>query len=132
MPTISWVAVIVATIAVFALGALWYSPVLFVKAWQREAGIGGDQAKGRNLLWLMAGSFVLTFLATLVFALFLGEAPGLRFGASAGFAAGLFWVAGSLGINYLFEGRSLTLWLINGGYNVAMFTVMGAVLGLLS
>jgi hypothetical protein len=34
-------------------------------------------------------------------------------------------------VNYLFEGRSLKLFLINGGYNVAMFTVMGAVLGVL-
>jgi hypothetical protein len=124
--------VIAATIAVFALGALWYSPVLFVKVWQREARVGGDPAKAGNLPLLMAGSFVLTFLATLVFALFLGPEPGWRFGAAAGFAAGLFWVAGSLGINYLFEGRSFTLWLINGGYNVAMFTVMGTVLGLIS
>jgi hypothetical protein len=43
----------------------------------------------------------------------------------------LFWVAGSLANSYLFEGRSLKLWLINGGYNVAMFTMIGAVLGVL-
>ena len=42
----------------------------------------------------------------------------MRFGAAAGFAAGLFWVAASVGVNHLFEGRSFKLFLINGGYNV--------------
>lgn len=31
---INWLAVIVATIVYFALGALWYSPVAFGKPWQ--------------------------------------------------------------------------------------------------
>jgi hypothetical protein len=30
-------------------------------------------------------------------------------------SAGLCWVAGSFGINYLFEQRSMRLFLINGG-----------------
>ena len=39
MPEISWIAVVVAAIACFLLGGLWYSPALFGKAWQREAGL---------------------------------------------------------------------------------------------
>ena len=30
---ISWIAVVVAAIAAFAIGALWYSPALFARAW---------------------------------------------------------------------------------------------------
>jgi len=131
MPTINWLAVIVATVASFAVGAIWYSPLLFSKAWQREARISDEQVGTSSMPLIFGGALVLTFLATLVFALFLGPQPGLRFGASAGFAAGLFWVAASFGVNYLFERRSLALWLINGGYNVAMFTVMGAILGVM-
>src|SRR5262245_28647447 len=118
MPPIDWVAVLVATVASFAVGAVWYSPLLFVKAWQRETGVGAESAAKANVPLTMGGAIFLTFLMTLVFALFLGQSPGLKFGASAGFAAGLFWVAASLGVNYLFEGRSLKLFLINGGYNV--------------
>ena len=33
LPTIHWHSVIVSAVAVFAIGALWYSPILFGKAW---------------------------------------------------------------------------------------------------
>jgi hypothetical protein len=131
MPEVSWLGVIVATLASFAIGAVWYSPVLFTKAWQREVGISDAKAKSANMPLIFGTSFVLQFLAALVFAMFLGPRPGLAFGVGAGFAAGLFWVAGAFGVNYLFEQRSLKLWLINGGYNVVTFTAFGAILGVL-
>jgi hypothetical protein len=48
----------------------------------------------------------------------------------AGFSAGLCWVAASFGINYLFEQKTLTLFLVNGGYHTVQFTLYGLVLGL--
>lgn len=129
MPEIDWIAVLAATIASFAVGALWYSPLLFAKPWQRETGLSDEEIGRADMRKTFAGAFILTFLAALAFAAFLGPNAGLVFGASAGFAAGLFWVAGALGVNYLFEQRSLRLWLINGGYNVATFTVIGAIIG---
>ena len=62
--------------------------------------------------------------------MFLGAAPALAFALGAGVAAGLCWVATSFGINYLFERKSLRLFLINGGYHIAQFTLYGLVLGL--
>jgi len=35
----------------------------------------------------------------------------------------------SLGVIYLFEQRSLKLWLINSGYQVVSYTVMGGLIG---
>src|SRR5688572_14861979 len=35
---LNWLAVVVATIAYFALGALWYAEFAFGKAWQRSVG----------------------------------------------------------------------------------------------
>ena len=131
MPDVSWLGVIVATLASFAIGGAWYSPVLFSRAWQRETGVSDEKAKSANMPLIFGTTFVLQFLAALVFAMFLGPRPGLAFGVAAGFAAGLFWVAGAFGVNYLFEQRSLKLWLINGGYNVVTFTVFGAILGVL-
>ncbi|MEJ2083811.1 MAG: DUF1761 domain-containing protein, partial [Acidobacteriota bacterium] len=57
--------------------------------------------------------------------------PGLGLGFGAGLSAGLCWVAGSFGINYLFEKKSLKLWLINGGYHTLQYTLIGTALGLL-
>jgi len=34
----NWLAVVVATVAYFALGGLWFSQLLFGKAWQRAMG----------------------------------------------------------------------------------------------
>jgi hypothetical protein len=53
------------------------------------------------------------------------------FGFAAGFSAGLCWVAASFGINYLFERRSLKLFLINGGYHTLQFAIIGVSLALI-
>jgi hypothetical protein len=39
------------------------------------------------------------------------------------------YVAAAFGITCLFEFRSLKLWAINAGYQVVVFSVMGAILG---
>ena len=66
--------------------------------------------------------------ATLVMAFnlaaFIGAKASLGFATLAGLATGLGWVAMSLGVLYLFERRSLKLWLINSGYLVLAFTVI--------
>ena len=56
--------------------------------------------------------------------------PSLPFALHAGFLVGLCFVATSFGINYLFAGRSLKLWLIDAGYHILQFTLYGLVLGL--
>jgi hypothetical protein len=43
LSTINWLAVIVGAVIYFAIGALWYSPVLFAKAWQRSIGWDPEQ-----------------------------------------------------------------------------------------
>jgi hypothetical protein len=50
---------------------------------------------------------------------------------TAGAVAGLCWVAPALATNHLFEGRSSTLILINGGYHAVRFTLIGAAFALL-
>jgi hypothetical protein len=130
MPEISWLAVLAAAVSSFVVGGLWYSPVLFASAWQHEAGLSDEQLKAGNPARIYGGAFVLSLIAAAVFAMFLGPKPSLQLGLGAGFSAGLCWVAASFGINYLFEHRSLKLFLINGGYHTVQFTMIGLVLGL--
>ena len=132
MPEVNWIAIVVAAVASFLLGGLWYSPVLFARAWQREAGITDEQLKNANMGKIFGLAFVLCLLAAWMFATFLGPRPSLALGFGAGFSAGLFWVAASFGINYLFERRSFKLFLINGGYHTLQFTIIGGVISLLS
>jgi len=130
MPEVNYLAVLAAAVATFALGGLWYSPALFGKVWQREAGVTEEKMKSANMPLIFGLTFVLALIAAWVFALFLGPRPPMALGLGAGFSAGLCWVAASLGINYLFERKSLKLWLINGGYHTLQFTIIGLILAL--
>ncbi len=126
---INWPAVIVAALAAFAVGAVWYGP-LFSKAWQSlnalsDADVQQDAAR------TFSGAFVLTLVAAfgLAMILQLHPAPDLGAGLGVGTVIGLAFVASSLGINYLFARKALRLYLIDAGYLVLMFAVMGVILG---
>ncbi|MGE0031589.1 MAG: DUF1761 domain-containing protein [Steroidobacteraceae bacterium] len=130
MPEVNWLAVVAAAFSSFVIGGLWYSKVMFLKAWQRGSGLTDDQLQKGHPGKIFGGAFVLSLVASYTFAMFLGPKPEVGFATSAGFAAGLCWVATSFGINYLFERKSMTLFLVNGGYHTLQFTVIGLVLGL--
>ncbi|MEQ1769947.1 MAG: DUF1761 domain-containing protein [Devosia sp.] len=129
MPSVNWLAVIVAAIAMFALGAVWYSPVLFVKQWAAAAGLEIDYAKRGNLGLILGTSFVLTLIMAANLAFFVN---GLDLGTTVMYAvaAGLGWAALSLWIISLFERRPFAYVLINGGYLTVGFALMGLILGL--
>ena len=130
MPDINWLAVLAAALSAFLLGGLWYSPALFQKAWQRGAGISdAELQKGSHPGKVYGGAFVLSLVAAATFAMFLGKLP-VGEATAYGFCAGLTWVAASFGINYLFERKTMTLLLVNGGYHTLQFTLYGLILGL--
>lgn len=131
MPEVNLVAVLLAAFSAFLLGGLWYSPLLFANRWAALSGQGNERLQSGSMPMIFGGAFLLSLIAAYVFAMFLGPDPALGFAVAAGFSAGLFWVAGGLGIIYLFERRPLGLWLINGGYVTLQFTLYGAVLGLM-
>lgn len=46
----NWLAIIVAALANFLLGGLWYSPILFGKRWQKENNLSDEDLKNTNQL----------------------------------------------------------------------------------
>lgn len=125
---INWLAVGAAALSSFLLGGVWYS-ALFAKPWQTAAGLSDAQIKAGNMPLIFGGSFVLALIASASFAVFLGPEVDAVTGAMYGLTAGLCWVTASFGINYLFERKNLTLFLINGGYHTLQFTLIGLILG---
>jgi hypothetical protein len=123
-------AVLVAGVSSMLLGAVWYSPLLFAGIWMRESGMTEEKSKAANMVRVMGTAFALSLIGAAVFAMFLGPTADLAFGAAAGLSAGLCWIAGSFGINYLFEQRSLKLLLVNGGYHTVQYTLIGSILGM--
>ena len=127
MHDVNYLAVALAALSAFLLGGLWYS-LLFAKQWAALTGQSEEKLKSGNPAIVFGGAFLLNLIAALVLAMFIGP-MGLKFGAMAGLAVGVCWVATSLGVNYLFERRPLGLWLINGGYCTLQFTAMGTIIG---
>ena len=127
---LNWLAIIVAAVSAFGLGAIWYSPLMFVKRWMKETGITEESAKDANMAKIFGLAFILSFVASFFLAMFVGTDAGGGFGALAGFMAGLGWVFTFMGITYLFERRSLAHFLINSLYSVVSLTLMGFIIGI--
>lgn len=68
MGHVNYLAVLVAAVAVFVLGWLWYSPLLFFKPWMRLRGLDPEAAMknakmpGGKLVMEFARCFVLAFV----------------------------------------------------------------------
>ncbi len=127
---VNFIAVLAAAVSSFLIGGVWYSPLLFVRAWMREAGVTEDQLRGR-VAQTFAGAFVLSLVVATNLALFLGTNASLGWGAGAGALAGVGWAAASLATVFLFERRSVMLMVIDGGYLAVSYTVMGVVIAAL-
>jgi len=127
---LNWLAVILAAVSAFALGFVWYS-LLFSKRWSKENGFTEESMKEANPLKTFGLSFLLMLLTAFVLALFLGRGAGIHHGINIGFHAGLGFSMTILGVTYLFERKSLALFLINGGYAIISLTLMGLIIGVM-
>lgn len=127
---LNWLAIIIASVSAFFLGFLWYS-VLFQKRWMKENGFTEESLKNSNMLKIFGLSFLLMVFAAFNLAMFIGKDAGLTFGSMAGFLAGFGWVFTFMGVSYLFERKTLALFLINACYSVISLTLMGMIIGLM-
>ena len=126
---INYWAVLVAAVASFLVGGLWYSPALFHKPWMQAAGLTEQQLQNANLGVIFGVSLLLQLIASFVLAMFLGPQADLAFGVTAGAMVAIAWVATAFGVVYLFERRPQRLFWINAGYQLIAYTLMGAILG---
>jgi len=126
---VDWLAVLVATAIAFMLGAAWYSKALFGNTWMRDVGLTEEVVASANMPRTMAGAFVLQFIAAVAVSAFLGTGSSWQEGLHVGLLIGLFWVATAYGVTYLFEQRPLRLWLVNAGYYVVWYALIGTIIG---
>jgi hypothetical protein len=131
---INYLAVLVATIVAFGLGAVWYT-ALFGKSWQKEVGLNEKQLNDTNYLRTYGGSFVCMFLmmvllASLLKGLGISGNSELMEAAKTGFLVGLFFVSASAAINYIYEFKSMKLFLINTSYQTIFLTIGSIIIAL--
>ena len=135
MHSLNWLAILVASAASMVLGFLWYSPLLFAKAWTREMGYDpNDKAKMDEMKKsagpAYAGSFAASLLSAFTLALILHgmRAESLHFGMMASFHIWLGFVATVQFTGALFAKQSMKLLAINTGYQLVCYLAMGAIL----
>jgi hypothetical protein len=128
MDELSILGVILASLAFFFIGGLWYT-ILFGKAWRAEMGIAEDQVASPQAL-MFIGSFICGLVIAVTLGLLIGDQGvrcGLKIGAGTGFGIG----AAIMAQNAIYESKSLRFWAINSAYVVIGLAAMGAILGAL-
>lgn len=127
MGNVNLLAVVLGAAAFFAVGALWYT-ALFGKAWQRQVGLSEEQLQGANMPLI----FGLTFLFEMLVSLMLGHNiartdPSDRAIMMMAVGFGLTIMVPAIGINYLYQRKSGTLFAIDAGHLVLGTAAMGVV-----
>ena len=129
---LNWLAVIVASVVGYALGAVWY--MALAKPWMAATGLTREivasrrQATMRAYVISVIGSFVGTLaLAVLVQLTGTSDAGS---GLALGLLVGVAFIAVNNAVHDSFEFRPLKLYLINTCYPVLQLALAGLVLGL--
>ena len=119
--------VLAGTAAFFAVGALWYG-VVFGKAWQKAAGLSDEDVKGGNMAVIFGLCFAFEMLIAMVLWHLVARtdpAAHVVMMMALGFAGGIMIPA--VGINYLFQRKSFTLFAIDAGHFLVGMAAMGGV-----
>lgn len=142
---INWLAVFVASLSSFAIGALWFGPKTFYPVWIRALGrevpteriemSGGETALMFGGTYLAALIQVSTLAVVIAFARLAADGFGPGTGALFGFVLSVgFGAFASLSHRMFGQPdhkvyRSIKVWLIEVGQDVVCLTVAGAILG---
>ena len=127
---VNWLAVLVAAVAFFLLGAIWYS-FLFRNAWIKAAGVNMNDPNGKKgVAGIMITSFITILVTTIGLALLINRvgSGGWMTGCKMGLLAGVCFCAMAICNSYLYEKRPLALHLINSFYNIVGCVIAGIII----
>ena len=93
MRAFEWLPSLLSALSAFLLGGLWYSPLLFGKAWQREAGLSDEQLQAANKLRIFGLSFILCLIAAVAFSMVITPEASFFMAFHSGVGVGLWRLA---------------------------------------
>ena len=103
--SVNYLAIVAAVVLNMALGALWYSPLLFARPWMAANGFTEEQIRAEGAGIGYGVSVVVSVVLAFAVAL-LAEAVGADMaveGLLLGLLVGVGFVATTAGVNYVFE-----------------------------
>lgn len=123
--------ILLATLSRMALGALWYSPVLFLSPWMRMTGITRDQMRegfGGKIAGDVLGSFLMA--GAMAHVVMWAGATEVAGGLIVGFICWLGIVAVATISSVTYEKRPLGIWAIHNSYNLVSMLAMALIIAL--
>jgi hypothetical protein len=129
---VNWLAVLVAALAYFFLGAIWYS-ALFRNAWIKATGANMNDPNARKgFASILIGSFITILITTIGLALIITKitSSGWMTGCKIGLIAGICFSAATICNSYLYEKRPIALSAINSLYNIVGCVIAGIIIAI--
>ena len=128
---INYLAVLVAAIAGFSVGSVWYGP-LFGKMWQTEMGFTKENPpEDKHPAKTLAIAFICTFVMSFMIAHLMSDHfEGWIGGVHLGGELAIGFSVTAIGIHYLFQKRSLKLWIIDSAYLTFILILMSVIIAI--
>ena len=120
LSNLPWLQILVAAIAYFALGAIWYGP-LFSKAWIRGHRINindADAKKGVAGIMITSFLFLVVICIALVVIREVASVQGIMQAVKWGAFLGVCFGMTTTSMSYVYLKKPLTIHLIDGLYHV--------------
>lgn len=121
---LNYLAIIVATIAYFAIGAIWYQPFAFGKTWAEKSGI--DMSQNPNPM-IYVFTVLMYFVMVLAIA-YIGPGDAMG-GVALGLLTSLGFVVPTLAVNATYQKKAPAVFWIDAAFNVLAFVVAGIIIG---
>lgn len=134
--SLNYIGIVVATIAGFVVGALWFSPKTFFPVWWKLMGKtegedpGAGQSMGAIFGALIVGQIIQSLAPTGAITGFYANASVLQ-GASTGALLGVGIAASSSLTHRMFSGlgkNAWGVWAVEVGNDIVGLTIMGAII----
>lgn len=118
---LNWLAILVAALAYFMLGAIWYSKALFGKLWIKSTGIDMSRPDAKKGVGgIMAFTFLLEFVTCIGLGILVNRLMlnGVTSGIKWGLFTGVCFSAIAISISYLYQSKPTVLSVIDAGYHI--------------
>ena len=130
---LNWLAVIVAAVAWFAFGALWYAPPVMGKAWAQASGIEIPEDQKPNpaiFLFTLVAYFIASVVTAVIAAASgtdtIGEGLALGLMLGVGYAV----TAAMVSAVYEMKPKPTAYIVVNGVYNLIGLTIVSVIVAL--
>lgn len=127
----NWLSNILAALSTLVVGFIWYNPKVFGSIWMKSIGISPESVRDQNpnMLKLLGFSVLFAFMISIPLSFTVNhDNHTFGHGAFHGALLAILMILPVIGTNAQYEGRSWTYILVNSGFWLVCFSIMGGIL----